>query len=79
MFYSSSFYGQKKDHKETVDHLRLAQKVGKHTKKKENRLKKATRELSKLKKSKSKSESFNFSALHLLYDPQGMIMPWNSN
>ncbi|XP_067948018.1 protein SDA1 homolog [Watersipora subatra] len=61
----------KKDHQETVDHLRLAQKVGKHSKKKEKRLKKVTKELSKLKK-KKKSESFNFSALHLLHDPQDL-------
>ena len=61
---------QKKEHQDTVDHLRLAQKVGKHTKKKEKRLKKVTKELSNLRK-KKKSENFNFSALHLLHDPQG--------
>jgi len=62
-----------------VDHLRLAQKVGKHSKKKEKRMKKVTQQLNKRSK-KKKAEAFNFSALHLLHDPQGgFIKPLNQS
>ncbi|XP_012278204.1 protein SDA1 homolog [Orussus abietinus] len=49
----------------------MANKVNKKTKKREKQLKKAKQLFAKMKKKKSKAPQFNFSALHLIHDPQG--------
>ncbi|CAG5095195.1 Similar to SDAD1: Protein SDA1 homolog (Homo sapiens) [Cotesia congregata] len=49
----------------------MANKVNKKTKKREKQLKKAKQLFAKSKNKKSKAPQFNFSALHLIHDPQG--------
>ncbi|XP_074113158.1 SDA1 domain containing protein Mys45A [Cotesia typhae] len=48
----------------------MANKVNKKTKKREKQLKKAKQLFAKAKNKKSKAPQFNFSALHLIHDPQ---------
>lgn len=48
-----------------------ANKVNKKTRKREKQLKKVKKLVSKAKKKKGKAPVFNFSALHLVHDPQG--------
>ncbi|XP_034950262.1 protein SDA1 homolog isoform X2 [Chelonus insularis] len=48
----------------------LANKFNKKSKKRDKELKKAKQLMVKTKKKKSKAPQFNFSALHLIYDPQ---------
>lgn len=55
------------DPKEVV----MANKVNKKTRKREKRLTKVKRLASKAKKKKSAAPAFNFSAIHLVHDPQG--------
>ncbi|XP_044764038.1 protein SDA1 homolog [Coccinella septempunctata] len=50
----------------------MANKFNKKTRKREKNLAKVKKMAAKAYKKKSKSESFNFSALHLIHDPQGM-------
>lgn len=50
----------------------MANKFNKKTKKRENRLSKVKKLAAKAQKKKSKPPAFNFSAIHLLHDPQGM-------
>ncbi|KAJ8925114.1 hypothetical protein NQ315_001296 [Exocentrus adspersus] len=50
----------------------MANKVNKKTRKREKKLTKVKKLASKAYKKKSKAPVFNFSALHLIHDPQGM-------
>ncbi|PSN30739.1 Protein SDA1 [Blattella germanica] len=50
----------------------LANRVNKKTRKREKQLKKAKQLVKKSKKKKGATPAFNFSALHLLHDPQGL-------
>nr|CAH7760396.1 unnamed protein product [Callosobruchus chinensis] len=50
----------------------MANKVNKKTRKREKQLTKAKKLAAKAYKKKSAAPSFNFSALHLIHDPQGM-------
>lgn len=52
----------------------MANKVNKKTRKREKRLSKVKKLVSKAKKKKSAAPAYNFSAIHLIHDPQG-IMP----
>lgn len=54
-----------------VKEVAMANKVNKKTKKREKQLKKVKQLFAKSKKKKSKAPQFNFSALHLIHDPQG--------
>ncbi|XP_063983452.1 protein SDA1 homolog [Diachasmimorpha longicaudata] len=55
-----------------VKDVLMANKVNKKTKKREKQLKKVKQLFVKSKKNKSKAPQFNFSALHLVHDPQGL-------
>ncbi|XP_011299489.1 protein SDA1 homolog [Fopius arisanus] len=55
-----------------VKEVLMANKVNKKTKKREKQLKKVKQLFVKSKKNKSKAPQFNFSALHLVHDPQGL-------
>ncbi|XP_015108710.1 protein SDA1 homolog [Diachasma alloeum] len=55
-----------------VKDVMMANKVNKKTKKREKQLKKVKQLFVKSKKNKSKAPQFNFSALHLVHDPQGL-------
>ncbi|XP_033227389.1 protein SDA1 homolog [Belonocnema kinseyi] len=59
------------DDEPNVKEIMLANKVNKKTKKREKQLKKVKQMFVKSKKKKSKAPQFNFSALHLIHDPQG--------
>lgn len=50
----------------------MANKFNKKTRKREKQLTKVKKLAVKTKKKKSDAPSFNFSALHLIHDPQGM-------
>ncbi|KAJ8681474.1 hypothetical protein QAD02_017261 [Eretmocerus hayati] len=50
----------------------MANKVNKKTKKRQKQLKRAKQLFAKSKKKKERAPAFNFSALHLIHDPQGM-------
>lgn len=50
----------------------LANRVNKKTKKRQKQLANVKKLVTKAKKEKSKAESFNFSAIHLIHNPQGM-------
>ncbi|KAJ8953409.1 hypothetical protein NQ318_023526 [Aromia moschata] len=50
----------------------MANKVNKKTRKREKQLNKVKKLASKAYKNKSKAPTFNFSAVHLIHDPQGM-------
>ncbi|XP_067663845.1 protein SDA1 homolog isoform X1 [Haliotis asinina] len=56
--------------KKTARELSLAYRVGKKTKNRERKLKRALAVLKKQGSKKKKAEVFNFSALHLIHDPQ---------
>ncbi|KAK0179411.1 hypothetical protein PV327_005167 [Microctonus hyperodae] len=56
-----------------VKEVMMANKVNKKTKKREKQLKKVKQLFAKSKKKKSKAPQFNFSALHLIHDPQGFV------
>lgn len=49
----------------------MANKVNKKTRKRDKMLKKVKKEAAKQYKKKSAAPTFNFSALHLIHDPQG--------
>lgn len=59
------------DDEPNIKEVMIANKVNKKTKKREKMLKKAKQLLVKSKKKKAKAPQFNFSALHLIHDPQG--------
>nr|XP_050853172.1 protein SDA1 homolog [Vespula vulgaris] len=59
------------DDEPNIKEVMMANKVNKKTKKRERMLKKAKQLLVKSKKKKVKAPQFNFSALHLIHDPQG--------
>ncbi|XP_052282348.1 protein SDA1 homolog isoform X6 [Dreissena polymorpha] len=59
------------DEQKTSKELLTGFRVGKKTRKRQKKLKRALQNIDKHKKSKKKSEVFNFSALHLIHDPQG--------
>uniref|UniRef100_A0A0A9VNW7 Protein SDA1 n=2 Tax=Lygus hesperus TaxID=30085 RepID=A0A0A9VNW7_LYGHE len=51
----------------------MANRFNKKTRKRENKLKKVKKEVAKAqKKKKTKAPNYNFSALHLIHDPQGL-------
>lgn len=54
-----------------VKEVMMANKFNKKTRKRENHLDKIKKLAVKTKKKKSQAPSFNFSALHLVHDPQG--------
>ncbi|XP_078044926.1 SDA1 domain containing protein Mys45A isoform X2 [Augochlora pura] len=58
------------DSEPNVKEIMMANKVNKKTKKRAKQLVKAKQLLAKSKKKASKAPSYNFSALHLLHDPQ---------
>lgn len=62
------------DSDEDIDpkEVMMANKVNKKSRKRDKNLAKVKKMAAKAYKKKSKSESFNFSALHLIHDPQGM-------
>lgn len=51
----------------------MANKVNKKTRKRQKHLEKVKKLVKKSKKNKEKAPSFNFSALHLIHDPQGFV------
>lgn len=59
------------DDEPNVKEVIMANKVNKKSKKREKQLKKVKQLFAKSKKKKSKAPQFNFSALHLIHDPQG--------
>ncbi|XP_048506733.1 protein SDA1 homolog isoform X2 [Athalia rosae] len=59
------------DDEPNVKEVMMANKVNKKSKKREKQLKKVKQLFVKSKKKKSKAPQFNFSALHLIHDPQG--------
>ncbi|KAL0131803.1 hypothetical protein PUN28_002984 [Cardiocondyla obscurior] len=58
------------DDEPSVREIMMANKVNKKTKKRQKQLKKAKQTFVKAKKKKSKAPQYNFSALHLIHDPQ---------
>ncbi|XP_029049878.1 protein SDA1 homolog [Osmia bicornis bicornis] len=59
------------DSEPNIKEIIMANRVNKKTKKREKHLAKAKQVLAKSKKKATKAPSFNFSALHLIHDPQG--------
>ncbi|XP_076285077.1 SDA1 domain containing protein Mys45A [Lasioglossum baleicum] len=59
------------DSEPNIKEIVMANKVNKKTKKREKQLNKAKQLLTKSKKKASKAPAYNFSALHLIHDPQG--------
>ena len=59
------------DSEPNIKDIIMANKVNKKSKKRERQLAKAKQLLAKSKKKSSKAPGFNFSALHLIHDPQG--------
>ncbi|KAH0944784.1 hypothetical protein HN011_003319 [Eciton burchellii] len=58
------------DEESNVKEIMMANKVNKKTKKRVKQLEKAKQSYTKAKKKKSKAPQYNFSALHLIHDPQ---------
>ncbi|XP_014481639.1 PREDICTED: protein SDA1 homolog [Dinoponera quadriceps] len=58
------------DNEPNMQEIMMANKVNKRTKKREKQLKKAKQLFVKAKKKKSRAPQYNFSALHLIHDPQ---------
>ncbi|EFN85212.1 protein SDA1 homolog [Harpegnathos saltator] len=58
------------DNEPNIREVIMANKVNKKTKKREKQLKKVKQLFVKAKKKKSKAPQYNFSALHLIHDPQ---------
>lgn len=56
----------------------MAYKFNKKTRKREKNLAKVKKLASKAQKKKSKAPAFNFSAIHLIHDPQGKIQNMSS-
>lgn len=56
--------------KKTAKELTLGHRVGKKTRKRQKKLDRALHAVNKHKKKKSAVESYNYSALHLIHDPQ---------
>lgn len=75
------FVGKDADEKDTDDsdsdeeidpkEVMMANKVNKKTRKREKQLSKVKKLVKKAKKKKSDAPAFNFSAIHLIHDPQG--------
>lgn len=61
-----------KGSKRNANELLLSHRVGKKTKKRQKRLNRALEVLKKHKKKKKRGELYNFSALHLIHDPQDL-------
>ncbi|XP_050472539.1 protein SDA1 homolog isoform X2 [Bombus huntii] len=59
------------DSEPNIKEIIMANRVNKKTKKREKQLAKAKQLLAKSKKKATKAPRFNFSALHLIHDPQG--------
>ncbi|XP_043254488.1 protein SDA1 homolog [Colletes gigas] len=75
-FLGSSIEDQKSDDSDSdsepnIKEIIMSNKVNKKTKKREKQLAKAKQVLAKSKKKATKAPGFNFSALHLIHDPQG--------
>ncbi|XP_050465864.1 protein SDA1 homolog [Cataglyphis hispanica] len=58
------------DDEPNMKEIMMANKVNKKTKKRQKQLQKAKQSFVKAKKKKSKAPQYNFSALHLIHDPQ---------
>ncbi|XP_029673506.1 protein SDA1 homolog isoform X2 [Formica exsecta] len=58
------------DDEPNMKEIMIANKVNKKTKKRQKQLQKAKQSFVKAKKKKSKAPQYNFSALHLIHDPQ---------
>ncbi|KAL6448900.1 hypothetical protein ACFW04_000565 [Cataglyphis niger] len=58
------------DDEPNMKEIMMANKVNKKTKKRQKQLQKAKQSFIKAKKKKSKAPQYNFSALHLIHDPQ---------
>ena len=56
--------------KKTAKNLTLGNRVAKKTKKRKKKLERALEAVKKHNKNKKQAEAFNFSALHLIHDPQ---------
>lgn len=56
--------------KKSVKELALGHRVGKKTKKRKKKLDRALQAIEKHKKKKTVPEAFNYSAMHLIFDPQ---------
>ncbi|XP_060567917.1 protein SDA1 homolog [Ruditapes philippinarum] len=63
---------EEEEETKSAKELLTGHRVGKKTKKRQKKLDRALGNLKKNKKKKKKAEVFNFSALHLLHDPQGL-------
>lgn len=61
-----------KGSKKNANELLIGHRVGKKTKKRQKRLNRALEVLKKHKKKKKRGELYNFSALHLIHDPQDL-------
>ncbi|KAL3880573.1 hypothetical protein ACJMK2_032804 [Sinanodonta woodiana] len=61
---------EKEEGQKSTRELMLGHRVGKKTRKRQRKLDRALSALKKHKTKKKKPESFNFSALHLIHDPQ---------
>lgn len=59
------------DNEVDAKEVAMANKVNKKTRKREKMLKKVKKEAAKQYKKKSTAPTFNFSAIHLIHDPQG--------
>ncbi|KAL1138749.1 hypothetical protein AAG570_008811 [Ranatra chinensis] len=60
------------DNEPSIRDVMMANKVNKKTRKREKQLKKVKQLVQKERRKKNKAPVYNFSALHLLHDPQGM-------
>ncbi|XP_023245371.1 protein SDA1 homolog isoform X2 [Copidosoma floridanum] len=60
------------DDEPNIKEVMMANKVNKKTKKRQKQLKKVKKLYTKSQKKKSKAPTYNFSALHLIHDPQGL-------
>ncbi|CAK9812995.1 Protein SDA1 homolog [Anthophora quadrimaculata] len=77
-FLSADIEEQKNDESDSdsepnIKEIMMANKVNKKTKKREKQLAKAKQVLAKSKKKATKVPTFNFSALHLIHDPQDFV------
>ncbi|KAL5012793.1 hypothetical protein ScPMuIL_011344 [Solemya velum] len=61
---------EKEEDSKTAKELTTAHRVGKKTRKRQRKLDRALQSLKKHKKKRKNAEVFNFSALHLVHDPQ---------
>ncbi|BES93497.1 NUC130/3NT domain [Nesidiocoris tenuis] len=68
----SSDDSDSEDEKPSAREVMQANKFNKKTRKREKNLKKVKQQVAKVHKKKAKAPAYNFSALHLVHDPQGL-------